>query len=510
MLELISPEPGGKGAWDAGVVFDLSDDPLVETVGDRSWPVLDQVLAANLVAGASILGVTRLDLVLPTFPYGYDQAGAFAALGDLRLSGTIPVLRREGLRPGLAFVPMLWAPTGAEARYLGDQGVGLGALVALAQEIGDFGWAANFGGRFSPRVEVRNVTWGSGLVAGLGGSWRLHERASAGVELHATPTLGFSGAQFPVEGLAHGRVRLPFGLWTVLGAGRGIGGGIGASRFRVVLGLGWSEAGEPPPRDLDFDGIDDRFDRCPGEPEDRDDFEDEDGCPDPDHDGDGVPDFRDGCVMNPEDLDGIADDDGCPEIDADQDGIPDGSDRCPLQPEDMDGNEDADGCPEDDLDTDHDGVPDFRDACPQQAIRRGQNPRTSDGCPRLAEISEDKIVITERVYFEEGKARLLPESTPVLVAVAQVLVEHPEIRDVLVEGHTNDVGDDEVNYRLSDARARAVMDWLIRNGVDRNRLTSKGYGETRPLVPNDGDENRARNRRVEFTILSRVSRETTP
>jgi outer membrane protein OmpA-like peptidoglycan-associated protein len=73
----------------------------------------------------------------------------------------------------------------------------------------------------------------------------------------------------------------------------------------------------------------------------------------------------------------------------------------------------------------------------------------------------------------------------------------------LVEGHTNDIGDDAFNYGLSERRAAAVVDWLVRSGIDRNRLASKGYGETRPVVPNDSDEHRAQNRRVDFTIVSR-------
>jgi outer membrane protein OmpA-like peptidoglycan-associated protein len=307
-----------------------------------------------------------------------------------------------------------------------------------------------------------------------------------------------------MEGLLHGRVRLPFGLYATLGGGAGLTTGIGASRFRVLMGLGYSAPGTPPEVDVDGDGIGDRTDKCPNQAEDRDGFEDGDGCPDLDDDNDGVPDKQDRCKDEPEDLDGVRDDDGCPEFDADQDGVSDGADGCPDEPEDYDGNGDHDGCPEEETDMDGDGVPDFRDACPEQAIRRGQNPATSDGCPRLAEISENKIVITDRIYFEEGKATLLPESSPVLEAVAEILREHAEITDVLIEGHTNDIGDDEVNYRLSDKRAATVLQWLITAGIDRNRLTSKGYGETRPLVPNDSDEHRALNRRVEFTIVTRV------
>jgi len=503
-LQLAYPFPGWEGAWDAGVTFDFSDNPLVENINDQRVPVLDQVLAANVVGGASILGFARVDLAVPVYPYAVDQIGSFAAMGDLRLDATVPILIPDGLIPGIAIVPAVWAPTGNMERYLGDAGIGLGATLAVAQEIGPVGWVLNVGGRTGQRMEVRNVEWGTGLLAGFGMSYRVRDDASLAAELRATPTYGYSGEQFPMEALAHGRVRLPMNLYATLGGGRGLTRGVGSSNLRVVMGVGWSEPGIPPEEDLDGDGMGDRTDQCPHEPEDRDGFEDGDGCPDPDNDKDGVLDDVDRCVDDPEDLDGVREEDGCPEYDADQDGITDGADQCPELAEDLDGNQDGDGCPEEESDSDGDGVPDWRDKCPQEPIRFGQNPATSDGCPKLAEISDDKIVITEKIYFELGKARLLPESTPVLEAVGQVMVDNPEITDILIEGHTDDQGNDELNYRLSDQRAESVMNWLIAYGIDRNRIASKGYGETRPIVPNTDDDSRARNRRVEFTIVTRV------
>jgi len=506
-LELAYPFPGWEGAWDAGIVFDFADNPLQETVGDDIVPVLDQVLAANMVGGASILGFMRVDLAIPVYPYAQDQIGSFAAMGDMRLDATVPILVPHDLIPGVAIVPAIWAPTGAQDRYLGDAGVGLGATLAVAQEIGPVGWALNVGGRTGQRMVVRNVEWGTGLLAGFGMSYRIRDEASIAAELHATPTYGFSGEQFPMEALVHGRVRLPMGMYANFGGGRGLTNGVGASNLRVVVGVGWSEPGTPPEEDLDGDGMGDRTDRCPHQPEDRDGFEDGDGCPDPDNDNDGVLDGDDRCRDDPEDLDGVRDEDGCPEYDADQDGITDGADQCPEQAEDFDGNRDGDGCPEEEMDTDGDGVPDYRDKCPREPIRFGQNPATSDGCPKLAEISDDKIVITDKIYFELGKARLLPESTPVLQAVGQLMIDHPEITDILIEGHTDDQGNDNTNYRLSDQRAEAVMTWMTAYGIDRNRIASKGYGETRPLGPNSDDQARARNRRVEFTIITRVNTE---
>lgn len=121
-----------------------------------------------------------------------------------------------------------------------------------------------------------------------------------------------------------------------------------------------------------------RIDQCPDEPEDHDGFEDEDGCPDYDNDKDGVPDTLDKCPDEPEDLDGFEDEDGCPDFDNDKDGIPDSLDQCPNSPEDFNGIEDEDGCPEDDRDGDgiHDGI----DLCPDEPEDH-DGFEDEDGCP---------------------------------------------------------------------------------------------------------------------------------
>lgn len=161
-----------------------------------------------------------------------------------------------------------------------------------------------------------------------------------------------------------------------------------------------SKPGASTGPDSDNDGIPDHLDQCPTEPEDRDGFEDEDGCPEVDNDKDGVADVVDRCpnvtARTP---------DGCPAPapaagsnrppdpvtppatpttpkgapnDRDGDGVPDAIDRCPDQPEDIDGVDDSDGCPE--LDNDSDGIPDTEDKCPN--LPESKNGKDdADGCP---------------------------------------------------------------------------------------------------------------------------------
>ncbi len=116
-------------------------------------------------------------------------------------------------------------------------------------------------------------------------------------------------------------------------------------------------------------------------------------------------------------------------------------------------------------------------------------------------IEKEKIVITETIHFEIGKAVILPISYSILNAVAEVLRQNPNIK-VRIEGHTDSIGSDVFNMKLSQARADSVMKYLISQGIDPTRLEAKGYGETLPIADNATPEGRAKNRRVEFTIIS--------
>jgi outer membrane protein OmpA-like peptidoglycan-associated protein len=252
---------------------------------------------------------------------------------------------------------------------------------------------------------------------------------------------------------------------------------------------------EAVPGDRDGDGYMDNEDKCPDEPENFNGFQDEDGCPDdPDTDGDGIPDSADSCILEPEDADGYLDQDGCPDLDNDLDGIPDTADKCPNDPEDPDGFQDDDGCP--DLDNDADQVPDLKDQCPNEPGSSTQEPL---GCPvnTLVIVTDCEVKITQQIHFEYNKAKIRPESFPVLDAVVDVLNRNADIQ-LEVQGHTDNRGGAAYNKRLSEQRSASVKQYLSAHGVTPGRLTSHGYGFDRPLVPNDTDQNRALNRRVQF------------
>jgi outer membrane protein OmpA-like peptidoglycan-associated protein len=181
--------------------------------------------------------------------------------------------------------------------------------------------------------------------------------------------------------------------------------------------------------------------------------------------------------------------------DSDHDGIPDKDDRCRNEPEDEDGFQDEDGCP--DPDNDEDGIPDAQDECPEIS-----GDRAHDGCPAktYVKIENGKVYIFGKVQFAVSSSRIDRRSEPLLDQIGQALNANPDVGHVLVEGHTDNVGDARFNQRLSEERAQAVREALIRRGVDGDRLAARGFGETRPLAPNKSPAGRAKNRRVEFII----------
>jgi outer membrane protein OmpA-like peptidoglycan-associated protein len=258
-------------------------------------------------------------------------------------------------------------------------------------------------------------------------------------------------------------------------------------------------------KDTDGDGIYDREDACP-EVAGLKQFK---GCPDTD--GDGIVDASDACpevagtvAMNgcPDtDGDGIADkDDACPEVkglkalkgcpDTDGDGIADASDKCPN----VKGPKENAGCPW--ADTDGDTVLDKDDKCPTVKGTVANN-----GCPEVSEEAVNKLnEYAKTILFNSGKASFQKQTLPVLVSIASILKEYPSAKFSL-EGHTDNTGTPAANLKLSKERAAAVKNYLIENGISADRLTSEGFGDTRPIDSNKTAKGKTNNRRVEVKLV---------
>lgn len=235
--------------------------------------------------------------------------------------------------------------------------------------------------------------------------------------------------------------------------------------------------------DTDGDGLIDPEDACPTTPG----LKALKGCPDTD--GDGVPDKDDKCPNTPkgEKVDAT----GCvPDKDTDGDGVVDRLDKCPATPKNARVN--TDGCP---LDTDGDGIYDYEDKCPTVA-----GIAANQGCPEIKpEVQKAIDFAIENIQFETASAVIKKTSLPILDNVVKVLKENPSIK-LRISGHTDNVGDDDMNLKLSQDRADSVMKYLTDNGIASTRLTAKGFGETQPVADNNTAEGRAKNRRVDFKI----------
>jgi OOP family OmpA-OmpF porin len=206
------------------------------------------------------------------------------------------------------------------------------------------------------------------------------------------------------------------------------------------------------PKDTDGDGIVDSLDKCvtvPGVIK-------YNGCPIPDTDGDGITDDRNSCVTTP----GVLKYDGCPVPDRDGDKVNDEMDQCPDMP----------------------GVTAYK------------------GCPVIRDSVDKKLsMAAKNIFFATGSNELLPESYTALDEVVRILKEHPEVK-LDIEGHTDNIGNNADNKLLSARRAKAVLDYLLKNSISTSRLRSFGYGETIPIADNATAEGRAINRRVEMKI----------
>jgi outer membrane protein OmpA-like peptidoglycan-associated protein len=223
-------------------------------------------------------------------------------------------------------------------------------------------------------------------------------------------------------------------------------------------------------KDLDEDGIADANDACKDTPEDADQFQDHDGCPEPDNDGDGLADASDKCPNAAEDSDGFEDGDGCPEADNDADGFLDADDQCPAEAEVVNGNKDYDGCPDE----------------------------------GLIVMRDDRIVLEERVLFDFERARVKSAGRPVLDAIVSLFELHPEWVKIRIEGHADTRGDQGFNQELSHRRAENVRKELVRRGIPAEVIESIGYGSSKPRDLRQEEEAHQRNRRVEFVVVARA------
>ncbi len=458
----------------------------------------------------------------PTSYLGDGRAGPL----DARLGGKLSLLQKPTL--AVALVGSVFLPFGEDEMLLGDRSLVFEPKLAIEWKPSALRATrviANAAARIRRRTVLESfetgmtdldakvfLDVGSEAVAGLGAVVELSPRFHVGAEaqlfvpLPASVSYGgcrsylgtrceklAAGDYFGGTGKGDLAVLATTGAQLRLSADVTLLATLGTSQLgargddvRLTTGLVWAPqplgSSVPGRNDRDGDGISDALDGCRTEAEDKDDYQDEDGCPDEDNDRDGIADAADQCRDEPEDKDGFEDSDGCPERDNDGDGVLDAIDRCPDHKEDLDNFDDEDGCP--DEDNDQDGIPDARDRCPLEAETKNGF-EDDDGCPdhrgvAAPSIDEraDRIAIVGGVIAFAGAA-LTPTSKTLLDPVAALLKTKKLLIRVEVHVPRTQSARDKA---LSQQRAKAVVDYLVSQGINAKQAQAVGIGSDRPLT----------------------------
>jgi len=532
---------------DMGLWLGYVNDPLVlnrvDSGREEVGSVVSDQVSAELLAAIGLWNRAQIGLVVPLVFLQNSSvdsgagpmlpSGSFA-LGDLRLVPKLSLMKQGDFGADLALLATLTLPTSSGDGFAGDTSVTFAPALALTRSF-DTGLriGANLGYRFREENMELNLRVDDEVFGAVGLGYDLSKTGGTPVEIDtsfalATAANDMFGAfnRNYAEVKAGLNIDVPGPLLAFAATGFGVAEGWGTPDWRALAGVRVDRPKKEEPKapkilDTDKDGLLDNVDRCPVDPEDMDSFEDTDGCPDTDDDKDGIRDVDDKCRLEAEDFDQFEDTDGCPENDNDKDMILDVSDKCPNDPEDLDSFQDDDGCP--DTDNDQDTVLDADDECKDVAgpvenkgcpwpdkdgdgvIDRFDNCPTwkgkpeNNGCalPQLVKITESKLELYDTTYFATGKAIIQRRSYKLLDQVAMVLKAHTEL-NIKIEGHTDSVGSNAMNLKLSQSRAEAVVKYLVKKGVDASRLSAQGFGEEQPVADNKTAKGRSANRRVEF------------
>lgn len=547
------------GTTTARAMFHYAHDPVVYVdPRDNRTELVSDLFQANVMVGHT-RGPVRLGVDVPVYLRTMGAAsgsGGETGLGDI--TPDLKVRLRDGTDGGigLAAAARVALPTATVDAPLANGGLGYEIEGILDGTVGKTLLVANLGLRGVPTAELENAVWDDALSARLGAGYALSPKSGLSLEVAGLLGLRDPGktAALPAEALLGAYSRLGKSIVVRGGAGTGITPGIGAPQLRVILGLGYEPSGRPkPPSDIDGDGIVDKLDQCPEVSEDFDGFQDEDGCAEPTRvtvrviDAAGQPAAANVTLgemavdpgqvvelpMGPVRLAAVAP--GTKPVARSVD-IPGGYEHeivVQLEDDVATGSllvkaVDADGNP----------VPDAQFALSGPAERTGPAGSTEivpvgdydlvatapgyrpakksvtvvaddtaelilQMYPAKVIIEGERIDLQDSVFFNTAKATIKPVSFELLDEVAETLIDHPELTKVRIEGHTDSRGSAAYNLDLSKRRAASVRQYLISKGVEAERLESEGYGETRPLNPENNERAWAVNRRVDFYVLER-------
>jgi len=470
--------------WNVGLLAHYDHRPLqvVDGSGERQDALIDGQMTGHVMA--SVVLLERLSLMID-LPVILTQAGdaldASAGVGDLRAQGVVMVWSsRTGIYSrgvSIALTGEMIAPTGDDTAFQGSTGIRGGGGLALEWHLGPrtrLGGA--FGYRAAPTGEIFDTTFGDTWRYSIGLERMVHRHWSVVGDIfgevsreRTAPT----STSVPAELIAGARW-YPGSIYVHGGGAVGLTNGVGTPTFRALLGIGyapksqrwmdWPEVElDPTPRpEPRVEPVEHVFDDPTPEPECTTERVLE-SCPAPDAplcDRGALVTFEPACIEGT-----------CTVVRQQQ--------ACGLDR----------ACVQDELGARCEEIEDVEPIA-------------------VVDDASSQIVTSRMIFFEFDSDRIDNVSRPIIDAVARALNDDPTIRRVRIEGHTDNFGTDAYNIDLSQRRADSVRTALIERGVAAERLITEGFGLRRPIVANDTEENRARNRRVEFHILERT--ETAP
>ena len=472
---------------------------LIDASGLRVSSVVNYSIGHFISGAIGITDYWQVGMTLPVFssvsfadPLIDPSPGASGLfrVGDLRLSSKVRVIDAYRHRFGLAFEPFATIPLGGDDAFVGNSSVTGGfhaigdVLVSKKVRI-----ALNLGAEFhGERVIINNIDFTHRWLSSLGVSFDAGHNLTLSAEAHVNTTFSdfFSDRDtIPVEFL--GAVQ-----WDIKDTGFRVGAGggtcavcgAGGAKARGFLNLSYRRMSDSyrlkEKQELDMMYVTLGL-----------------GVRDSEKLAYEIYNLAEKCPLDRSRFVTDRDDPKCMEVYE----LRDLAASCPSEENYKRRKDDPKCLAVYELrkrDTDEDGLADYLDWCPTQSGGKDKN-----GCPDGAYLvinPEVGRILTKSIHFEYNRAVVRPISHVILDTLVEALHAQPAIKKISIEGHTDNFGSDEKNLGLSAARARAVMDYLIKHGINKERLTSKGFGRKQPISDNGTPEGRARNRRVNFII----------
>jgi outer membrane protein OmpA-like peptidoglycan-associated protein len=536
-LQMTLPGTWKAQSWWMGGLLEYAESPLIRLYSDGTQEaVLDDLFALNLSGGWAPHGRVRLTASAPLFFASMGDEGANGAdLGDLRLGADAVLL--DGV-VSLGVNPYVDIPTGATRENLGQGGLAGGGMFTGRVRFWRLSGGVAMGPYFRPDLDLSNLQgvdrWLTGLHAGV----LITDRLGFNVEFRGESPFvrnDYAGTDRPMEVLFHARQRFDSGFHLVMGGATTASWGASAARFRLFVGGGFGHYPEVEPEfgnlavevtlggqslagiptSLEGVGVENIVsgaqpvmltDLPAGEA-----YRGtaEVGC----LGGvgrafvianDTAPLIVELARLNVPVRVIVVDQDDNPVQDATVAWESDASSCVPTQPLTLRGTNEGEqdvGVGSHAVLVTAEGYGSYRE---DVTLVRGDERviRAVLQKPKVV-VTREKIEILDKVFFAFDGDEIDLKSGPLLDEVAQTLLDHPEVLEVEVAGHTDWEGDDDYNMDLSQRRVNRVREWLIDKGVAPERLVAKGYGESAPIASNATEAGRAENRRVEFNILKR-------